>query len=85
MLRTWQVQCLSQTITSYRKQSQFLVLASPGAGKTLLAANFFITIPRNSSSFSKVDKEFVQSILELFKLMYSFTADGSLRRYGFYR
>lgn len=39
MLRTWQEQCLSQAITSYRKQSQFLVLASPGAGKTLLAAN----------------------------------------------
>jgi len=39
MLRTWQEQCLSQAVTSYKKQSQFLVLASPGAGKTLLAAH----------------------------------------------
>lgn len=39
MLRAWQEQCLSQAVTSYKKQSQFLVLASPGAGKTLLAAH----------------------------------------------
>jgi superfamily II DNA or RNA helicase len=39
MLRVWQEQCLSQAVTSYKKQSQFLVLASPGAGKTLLASH----------------------------------------------
>ncbi|WP_249422381.1 DEAD/DEAH box helicase, partial [Marinomonas lutimaris] len=39
MLRAWQEQCLSQAVTSYKRQPQFLVLASPGAGKTLLAAH----------------------------------------------
>ncbi|MGJ8645785.1 MAG: DEAD/DEAH box helicase [Marinomonas colpomeniae] len=44
MLRAWQEQCLSQAVTSYKKQSQFLVLASPGAGKTLLAAHIAKTL-----------------------------------------
>ncbi|MEO9656252.1 DEAD/DEAH box helicase [Marinomonas sp.] len=39
MLRAWQEQCLYQAVTSFKKRSQFLVLASPGAGKTVLAAH----------------------------------------------
>lgn len=39
MLRLWQEQCLNAAIQSYQHQSQFLVLASPGAGKTRLAAH----------------------------------------------
>lgn len=39
MLRGWQQHCLEQAIIAYQTQPHFLVLASPGAGKTKLAAH----------------------------------------------
>lgn len=38
-LRTWQAECISQAINNYRLgQSHFLCLATPGAGKTVMAS-----------------------------------------------
>ncbi|WP_133013114.1 DEAD/DEAH box helicase [Marinomonas flavescens] len=48
MLRAWQAQCLTQAIKSYQHQPQFLVLASPGAGKTRLAAYIAKTLLDNN-------------------------------------
>ncbi|RUM53569.1 MAG: diguanylate cyclase [Marinomonas sp.] len=38
MLREWQKQCIAQLIEQYHHKSDALVLATPGAGKTLMAS-----------------------------------------------
>jgi len=37
MLREWQKQCVQHAIETYKHQSSYLLLASPGAGKTITA------------------------------------------------
>ena len=38
MLRSWQKSCLSQAINFYKNEKHYFCLATPGAGKTVLAA-----------------------------------------------
>ena len=41
-LRQWQDECINLASTQYKKgNSHFLALATPGAGKTIMAANIF--------------------------------------------
>jgi superfamily II DNA or RNA helicase len=49
MLRAWQAQCLNKALQSYQHQPQFLVLASPGAGKTRLAAHIAKALLNNNA------------------------------------
>lgn len=39
MLRNWQARCKNNALETFKLQTHFLLLASPGAGKTIVAAN----------------------------------------------
>lgn len=50
-LRNWQYECSSQAVDHYKHSSHFFCLATPGAGKTVLAAE----IAKRLHEFEKID------------------------------